>query len=540
MLRPRPLVAALVACVCAASATPAHALTPDSPQVKALVQKGIKFLETVDDNRVGARALFALTMLKADHKPDHPKIQSGLAAVREAAGKKAELEGMDVYSLCLCIIFLVEHDPKGHQQEIRTYLDQLLAVQKPNGGWGYAGQQEGDTSMTQYAVLSMWELSHSGINTPVAPWENVTSWLLRTQDPSGAWGYHGVDPGSMKLVTQSETRASMVSAGLGSLYICADQFQYRRQSGSTSGASGPASAPGALQIVRKPSAPAAPTAAIKMSAARVDHAALGAALDRGDAYMQKHYTIQPSESKLYFLYAFERYQSFRELSASPPFSPSNWYDEGVAHLEKIQAADGSWTDQWGNGPDTAFALLFLLRSSQRSIQKVNHLGPGTLISGRGLPDGKEVDLRLGQARQKPLAGPAEQLLAAIEDPSHPDYLRAVEGLEEKVNTAAPGNLGRLSDRLRRMAGGNAPEARAAALRALARTRDLDNVPLILAALSDPDDDVFVAAEEALQFMSRTIPTASDNDGINAARRASSARKWRAWYLSIRPQAKLED
>ena len=32
----------------------------------------------------------------------------------------------------------------------------------------------------------------------------------------------------------------------------------------------------------------------------------------------------------------------------------------------------------------------------------------------------------------------------------------------------------------------------------------------------------------------------DNEGITAARRASAVRKWRNWYLSIRPNAKLEE
>ena len=510
------------------------AYTPKSPEVKALIKQGLKAVENSRDNRLGARALAGLTLLKADVKPDHPVVQRALAAIREGHANKGSLAALDVYSVGLCIIFLVELDPKAYKAEIQSYLDHLLSIQKPHGGWGYPNQPSGDTSMTQYGVLALWETEHADIPTPVEAWEKVANWLMRTQDPSGAWGYQGTDPGNFKLVPQSGVRHSMASAGLGSLYICADHFQFRRGTGLASDPD----TPSALQRVRKPQAPQQPVR--RAVATRLDLSRLGDALDRGDKWMQANYSIDPAEYPHYFLYAFERYQSFRELSSAPPFNPSHWYDDGYYHLEKTKSPDGAWASRHDTEIDTAFALLFLLRSSRKSIERAHHLGPGTLITGRGLPEGNDIELRMGQVRQKPLAGPAEQLLAAIEDPGHPDYLRAVEGLEEKVDSAPPANVSRLAERLRRLAGGDAPEARAAELRALGRARDLDSVPLMLVALSDPDDDVFLAAEDALKFMTRTIGDASENEGITPARRAGAARKWKAWYLSIRPTAKWED
>ncbi len=256
--------------------------------------------------------------------------------------------------------------------------------------------------------------------------------------------------------------------------------------------------------------------------------------------MEANYTISPTQYTHYFLYAFERYQSFRELSTSRTFTPSSWYDDGVAYLDKTQQGVGTWYSATGVPTDSCFALLFLLRSSKKSIERVHHLGPGTLVSGRGLPDGTNVELRMGQVRAKPLAGPAEELLAAMEDPGHPDYLRAVEGLEDKIDSSPPAELERLADRLRRLAGGDDPEARIAALRALGRTRNLDNVPLLMVALQDPDDSVFLAGEEALRYMSRTIGSAGETEGITPSRRASTLHKWRQWYESIRPKAVLED
>ncbi len=519
-------------CLCVLA--PGHArgaLTPKSPQVQKLVAQGVKYLETATDGRPGAHALFALTLLKAEVKPDDPMVQKGLASMREAVTSKAKLEFLDVYSVALGIIFLIELDPAQHKAEIKTLFDHLLSIQKPHGGWGYRERLTGDTSMTQYCVLALWELEHAGFPAPPDVWDKVAGWLMRTQDPSGCWGYQGNDPGSYTLVAQSETRHSMASAGLGSLYICADHYQYRRAQFDPS-----AGVPVALQRVRKPAAAAAP----KAVSTRLDLNHMGHALDLGDAWMRENYLINPPQNAHYFLYAFERYQSFRELASSSPFQPSTWYDDGVNMLEKTISPGGFWQGSWGQEVDTAFALLFLLRSSRKSIERVHHLGPGTLVTGRGLPVGSDIELRMGQARQKPLAGPAETLLSAIEDPSHPDYLRAVEGLEDKVEKAAPAELSKLAMRLRAVAGSDSPAARVAALSALGRTRDLDNAPLILAALADPDDDVFLAAEDALKFMSRTFDNPAENESLTPARRAAAQRKWRNWFLAIRPNAKLDE
>ena len=316
-------------------------------------------------------------------------------------------------------MFLKELDPKAHKAELQTYLDHLLSIQKPHGGWGYAYRDTGDTSMTQYGVLSLWEAEHAGFTVPNTPWEKVAGWLMRTQDPSGAWGYQGNDPGDYKLVPQSGIRNSMASAGLGSLYICADHFQFRRALiDANSGL------PAALQKVRPAGQPAQQQAPPqRVIATSLDVSRLGAALDRGDGWMKENYTIDPPMYKHYYLYAFERYQSFRELATQQATVAGGWYDDGVYMLQKTQSKEGAWSSSSEPMVDTCFAILFLVRSSQKSIAIVHHLGPGTLITGRGLPEGNDIELRMGQVRQKPLAGPAEQLLAAMEDPGHPDYLR---------------------------------------------------------------------------------------------------------------------
>ncbi len=202
----------------------ALALTPESPVVKAAVEKAVKFLESpaANDGRVGARALVGLVLLKshADHK--HPRIAEAVAAIQGVVKQNPTQAKLDIYSAGLAVIFLVTLDPTAYRGEIDVLLDYLKTKQKPHGGWGYPEKETGDTSMTQYGVLSAWEATQAGFKIPPDSIESVTNWLLKTQDPKGGFGYQGTIAKTGKLVKQSEVRHSMVAAGLGSLYICAD------------------------------------------------------------------------------------------------------------------------------------------------------------------------------------------------------------------------------------------------------------------------------------------------------------------------------
>ncbi len=488
--------------------------------------KGIAYLEKNSDERSGAKAVVALVLVKDGREAAHPKIQEAITAIRAELAKKPI--DMDVYTIGLSLIFLVEHDPSKYRTEIEALVKHLLSIQQSWGSWGYPSSSTGDTSMTQYGVLSLWEASRAGFSVPADVWERVANWLLRTQDPSGVWGYQGTDPGNFQLVAQQQTRPSMGAAGLGSVYICSDQFGL-----AVSAAPADSNQPAALRPVYKSTQ--------RTRAAKVDGRLMAAARTRGDEWMSAHYTYDVETFKHYYFYTFERYQSFREVLTGRSFKHANWYDEGARKLIATQAADGSWTDESKSVPATGFALLFLLRSSLKSLSKTHGLGDGMLVGGRGLPteDG-EVEIRVGRVVAKPLAGPAEQLLSVIEDARHPNYLHAIEGLEEMVSAADAPELSKQAKRLRELAGGSAPEARATALKALGRTRNLDDAPLLIHALSDPSPAVFHAAEDGLRYMSRRFPPPGDPVDPDEAARLAAIKRWKSWYLSLRPDAILEE
>lgn len=65
-------------------------------------------------------------------------------------------------------------------------------------------------------------------------------------------------------------------------------------------------------------------------------------------------------SDLYYLWSVERVAVAYRL---PTLEGKDWYRWGAEALLKAQAADGSWQDRFGPGPETSFALLFLTRSN---------------------------------------------------------------------------------------------------------------------------------------------------------------------------------
>jgi hypothetical protein len=162
----RSLMALLA--VCSAS-TLSAALTTESPEVKAAVAKGIAFLEKNNDVRFGASSLAALVLVKDGREANHPKIEQAVKDIRAAIAKPPLTS--DVYSTGLSIIFLVELDPSKYRPEIEALLKYLLSIQQSWGGWGYPNSGTGDTSMTQYGVLSMWEAGRAGFTTPADAWE---------------------------------------------------------------------------------------------------------------------------------------------------------------------------------------------------------------------------------------------------------------------------------------------------------------------------------------------------------------------------------
>jgi hypothetical protein len=207
-------------------AAPARAaLTPDSPEVQRLIAKGMAYLEVNNDNRLGGMCLLGLCHLKHTGDKQHADVVKAIEACQRVCRAEPAAISVDIYSTGIAIFFLCEVDAEKHNTAIEKLVQSLILRQKNGGGFGYPAEHNhgttGDTSMTQYAVLGLWAAKQHGIAVPQEVSEKVCNWLIRTQDPSGGWGYQGTDPNSYQRVKQTQIRPSLAAAGLGSAYICA-------------------------------------------------------------------------------------------------------------------------------------------------------------------------------------------------------------------------------------------------------------------------------------------------------------------------------
>jgi hypothetical protein len=527
------LVGSLVSIWLLCAAVPASALGPDSPQVRRLVSRGLAWLATQRDDRLGAQCLIGLAFLKAGQPASHPKVQQALQACQSA--QLQDQDAVDNYSVGLAAIFLLERDAQGQRPLIQRYLAEIVRRQKPNGAWGYPHNDQGDTSQTQYPLLALWLASRYGLEAPPSVIERACLWLLRTQDPSGGWGYQGQEAPLGQRVAQQEIRPSLVAAAMGSLYVCGDLLGLRdiRESSATEESLPPALRP----IGQSQPAPRRP------ASRAVDRQLYQRALDDGQRWLTRNYTLTSEGWSYYYLYAWERYHSFRELAERRIDPDPRWYNDVVAFLQKEEQMQGGWLGENEQAPvATAFAILVLVRSMQKTLQQ----GParpaeGLLVGGIGLPpqtaDLKEVDGRVVTAAG---AGTLEELMAE---------LKKAQGAQLELLLHSAGRV-KLSEDVTRRSGQIAqlqalvtrgtPAERLAAVRVLGRQRNLDHVPLLILAMKDPDPAVVQEADRGLRYISGKFDGVGLPDQPQPAEVQAAIAAWKQWYLGLRPGGRLLD
>jgi hypothetical protein len=533
--------AGLLALICAATAgmlspSAALAVTPDSPEVRKVIDKAFEFLNANTDGRLGGKCLIGLAFLKDGKDESHPKVADAVTACKNAAKPEPDQIKSDIYSTGIAIIFLCSLDPSKYGTEIQKFRDSLEQRQKSNGGWGYPDKQTGDTSMTQYAVLAYWEMSKVGYVPQLESTERVANWLLKTQDPGGNWGYQGKEPDSrvgFELVKQDSARPGMSAAGLGATYMCADLLGLGEVVAEQD-----IELPPAVRSIRKPQQQQARTR-------KVDIRLVRKAQDRGREWMKKNYAIDVPNFPYYYLYALERYQSFMEASEGKVIKEPRWYNEGFAWLKKGQQANGSWHDTDGlDAVNTAFGVLFLLRSTKKAIERSKSFGESALAAGRGLPeDPAAVRLRGTQVVSKKSDLSPKELIEVLSQPEHPSFAAAVADVEYLSQQLAPldaPSRGELLTKLRAVVRTGVADARLSAVQVLGRVRDLASGPTLVAALDDADWRVVLAADESLRNIGRSLKSSGLGEKPDAKARATAIQRWKQWYVAIRPDAQFEN
>jgi hypothetical protein len=301
--------------------------------------------------------------------------------------------------------------------------------------------------------------------------------------------------------------------------------------------------PSALLVVKKPKNQVQEVAADT----RLDPAVVDRAIKDGEAWFRANYKIETGTLwNYYYLYGLERCESYREHYYSLRFAKEpKWYNDGVAFLARKNP--GAWTGDHSGKVTTSFAILFLQRSAYKAITTFTpDLGDGVLTSGKGLPK----DLTTAKVERGKIidaaGAEAQDLTELIKDPDNPALREILENNEDF--TLDPDSTKRSNQivQLRNLVSAGNWEARMVAVRGLGKVRDLDNVPSLLYALTDPDARVLQEADAALRFISRKLhgvglpaePDTKTPEGRKEIEKARTA--WRNWYLSIRPNAELID
>ncbi|WP_231615843.1 prenyltransferase/squalene oxidase repeat-containing protein [Novipirellula artificiosorum] len=545
----RFLLCAALAAACCVFTTPQVDAEFDNPDVQRLVDRGIKHIEDnyqqstrygfagVQAGGYGEHALIGYAHMKVKHNPNHPVVQQGIASAKTLLTKLGEEDpGGDisktVYTVSVAAMLFAEVDKNQYRSELEKIANFLKRIQYPSGGYGYYHEKTGDVSQTQYAMLALWTMDHSGVRIDYDTVPRTLAWLMRVQDVEGGWPYQGEEPRVPGTrIRQQGVTASMAVAGGSALLIGADILRVWGDALSGNDPKIPG-LPKAVKLyipddelgnrnVRRPSVSGAP---------------LLSAIENCQSYLSSN---SPDPGKLrsqwpyYQLYSLERYESFREVALGKKPDPSPpWFLSGVEYLKSTERPDGGWTSYVTSSVETSFAVLFLIRSTQKAIALSSS---GSLAGSRDLPkDTTQITVDGTQIKGKPVAAEVNSMLALLES----DGADQIEGksIPENLKLATdPKQRAAQIDRMERLVRGSQSwQARRVAARLLGQSDDPRVVPTLIFALTDPDPMVPRYARDGLRFISRRFEGFGMPDEATPADVTEAQRQWRAWYRRMDP------
>lgn len=550
----------LFACILIVGAA-SQVVAADKAQINTAVQKAVSYLSSVVDQQGGgARSICALALLKGGVPADNPAIQKAVEEVRgrisdnvyRPTDNKFYEPGLDVY-------LLAEAGGEKYKSEIQAIVDHMVNGQLAGGAWDYPKNDPttGDTSCTHYCCLGLWAAQRAGIEIDASVWEKILTWHVKRQSRDGGYAYC---PGFPEGFGQGKSELNMTVNAIGSVHIAALMLDPNI-------------------VLTKPPVPAEKT---EEQAEKVPFQGLLERVEIGQApmngprtegtvppgthesmqqalgYLQSRFIVKgPGSGWMgYYYYSLERMAALADLDK---IGNRNWFDECANELLSQQRDDGAWKvsrmPHINDALDTAFAILFLTRSTGKLLKRVDtpKFGDGLLAGGRGLPDDlSDVDFngRKVMKKEEPTE-PLDILLASL---SKTGGLENLDGVQEKiVEQVQLGNredlVGQVDQLLKLI---DHPDAgiRQTVVWALGRTGNMNLAQHLINKLSDQDLLVMIEARNALCWISRKplgfgFP---EDPLIDLAPNASAEQKraaiaqwhknvvltWGEWYLKNRP------
>lgn len=517
---------------------PAVAYSPDDPAVLAMVDKGIAFLEKADYKTVtgeyaGGSILVGYTVYKVTGDKDHRLVKKGLSDAIQCAGDtQTRAEGIHkiVYDASIAAIFLCDIDPVLYRPQLMQIRDFLRYAQKPHGGYGYLHTPTGDTSQTQYAMLAMWALAKNDVPVSDDMIDACMRYMLMTQDPSGGWGYQAKVSTTGQLVAQDGVTKSLATAGICATLIGADLVGVLGKRMAVEDDPDIPKAFVRIDLVEKEREKAKGSGSFKLDDIKPS-------VERS-VFWQKNNAYPPLGNKgwyYYYRYSEERYESFLEVmnGKGKDKSPA-WYNAGVTELKKLQEADGAWGRAHNDfcPPEvcTAFSILYLIRSTQKTIAKLNE---GFTIGGYGLPKNAASIKRVGDKIVSEETASVEGLLEMMEK-TGTDNVEVGLLPENLTLSKNPADRKAQVTRLSRLLRSQDYKSRQIAAKLLGRCEDINQVPELIYALTDPDPFVPMIAEESLRLLTRKLTVRHLDAEPKPEQQQEATQYWRQWYVSMRP------
>jgi hypothetical protein len=550
------LVAALIAIggsIVSIETLPARAAEKASadPKIQAAIERGMVTLrQNLTNGDLQGRSLVALAMLKSGDPVESTAVKQGIESIQRRIKDGGYRPDADhYYAAGLDMMLLETADPEQYQSEMQAILRYIIAGQLKNGSWFYPGQPgNGDTSITQYAMLGLWSAARADIEIPLDVWDRAAAWHIKTQLNDGGFTYH-------PMSGNGGFKRTMTAAAVGSLHIARMHLYPNSKLGSVKRRKkvGPRKFrflervdldnPGSKRNSKRKSVKTTGKPTTTLSA--IDDAA-----KRGIARLANDWSVDNGGAYThYYLYALERMTALANIDL---IGKHDWYAEASSFLLKTERGDGSW----GGSVETSFSLLCLGKATakmlNREVRTVG-VGAGLLAGGRGLPDNlAQVQVTDGKVKSRKLAGPLDELLNELENPKSRKVESVQSAVLERVQLGNREELIGQTDRLTRLAKDPRADVRRIALWALGRSGDVRFAPVLIASLQDSDLDVLVEARNALCTLSRkprgfgslNHPYAklSEKEQADETKRSQALSDWRAkltaqwkqWHLSVRP------
>ncbi len=395
-------------------------------QQEPAVLAGVQYLRgRAMNQQAGETAMVMLALLKADVPKTDPVVASCYATIQKrftGSGYSPQRSGgTDIYEAAVVAMALSNLDSDAHRGEIGMIATFLIGRQNVNGSWDYTHRGHGDSSISQYALLGLWECENAGVDIPPNVWDRAAGWYLSVQSSAGSWNYHRDE-------TQYADSISMTAAGAGSLLLCKRQLERFRE------------AKRAVSPLLTALTAASPSQGYEVATSLVQ---MDQAARKGMAWLGSNFTTtEPrliGQSVYYGLYGIERVSA---LADRQTMGRVDLMERSRAFIRSTQKPNGCWSfPPFADDLNTVWAILFLTKSTAKTIKRVafKRLGGGTLVGGRYLPkDLTSMTVAGGKVMSRPMNGAVEGMLAVLEDPRSQAADTAVSGLIERVLARRPG------------------------------------------------------------------------------------------------------